>query len=146
MTIKETYEYLNQIRALDLSIRRLTLWHDELESCLLPGAVRYDKDVVQTSPEDKFSEIAAKVVDLEKEIRQLQLEKRRMIYTVGMAIEQLDDEAEKTVLSAFYVGRIPMIDIAEIVHYSLRRTYDIRRNAIGHLGERIATIAKPTVV
>ena len=130
MTIQETYEYLGCIRAIDRRIQRLTLWHDELESSLLPSGIRYDRDIVQTSPEDKFSEIASRVVDLEKEIRQLQLEKSRWIYSVGMAIEQLEDEAEKTVLSAFYIGRLPMTDVAELIHYGLSRTYDIRRNAV----------------
>ena len=137
MTIQETYEYLGCIRAIDRRIQRLTLWHDELESSLLPSGIRYDRDIVQTSPEDKFSEIASRVVDLEKEIRQLQLEKSRWIYSVGMAIEQLEDEAEKTVLSAFYIGRLPMTDVAELIHYGLSRTYDIRRNAVLHLAETL---------
>lgn len=135
MTYRETIEFLNKIRLLDRRIRRMEIWHDEMESCLLPGGIRYDKDPVQTSPEDKMSEIAGRVVDLERDIRNLQLEKSRVTYEVGMAIEQLDDEDEKTVLSAFYIGRMPMVDVAEIIHYSLSRSYDIRRNAIGHLAE-----------
>ena len=146
MSLSETYEYLGSIRAIERRIRRLALWHDELECCLLPSAIRYDSDPVQSSPEDKFGDIAAKVIDLEKEIRKLQLEKQRRIYTIGNAIEQLEDEAEKTVLSAFYIGRLPMSDIAEMVHYSLRMTYNRRRRAVEHLGDKIAHIANKDVI
>lgn len=138
MTLTETYEMLNRIRVLERRIRRLMIWRDELQASLLPGAVRYDTDPVQVSPEDHIGDIAARVADLDVEIKQLQRQKARLVYTIGDAIEGLDNEVEKTVLSAFYVGRMPMTDVAEIVHYGLSRTYDIRRAAVEHLGLMIS--------
>lgn len=64
MTITETYNYLLRVREQEWTIWRLTLQHDELQSCLLPAAIRYDKDVVQTSPEDKLSAIALSLIHI----------------------------------------------------------------------------------
>ena len=73
MTVSEAYAYLNSIRKIENEIVKLQLQHDELQSCLLPKAITYDGDRVQTSPEDKMSELAGKVVDMEKQIAQLRL-------------------------------------------------------------------------
>ena len=45
-------DMLYSVRTIDRTIWRLQLRRDELQSCLLPGAVRYDADRVQSSPQD----------------------------------------------------------------------------------------------
>ena len=68
---KEAYNFLNSARVLHWQWLRLKAKHDELESCLLPAAIRYDKDKVMTSPEDQMSKIVAEVNELEKEVNEL---------------------------------------------------------------------------
>ena len=58
---KQAYEFLNSARVLHWQWLRLKAKHDELQSCLLPAAIRYDKDKVQTSPEDAMSKIMAEI-------------------------------------------------------------------------------------
>lgn len=67
MTLKDTYKYLESIKKIDNEIRKQQLKHDALQSCLLPKAIAYDKDSVQTSPQDKMSEIASEVLDIERD-------------------------------------------------------------------------------
>ena len=64
---RQAYEFLNSVRVLHLQWLRLKAKHDALESCLLPGAIRYDKDKVQTSPDDTMSKVISEIADLEKE-------------------------------------------------------------------------------
>ena len=49
MDLNETYDFLMQIRRKEIIIRRKETQRDELRACLLPGAVRYDRDKVPVS-------------------------------------------------------------------------------------------------
>lgn len=137
MDLQNVYDYLMQIRKTEYAIKRKQLRCEELRSCLGAKALRYDKDRVQTSPTDKVSEIISKVADLDEQIEQLQEEKAMLIIEIGDTIEQLPDDNEKTVLAEFYIGRVPMVQVAEIINYSVRRTYYFRKQGVIHLGEII---------
>lgn len=136
MTVSEAYAYLNSIRKIENEIVKLQLQHDELQSCLLPKAITYDGDRVQTSPEDKMSELAGKVVDMEKQIAQLKRRKAKRIVEVNNAIARLDNDTEQVILLGFYVGRLQATKIAEIVHYSVRGVYKAKHRAVIHLSEK----------
>lgn len=135
MTKQETCDYLLRVRKLQRQIWLLCLRHDELQSCLLPAAIRYDKDVVQTSPEDKLSDVAAAVLDIEAKIRQLQHHKARAILEVSTVIDKIDNETERAILNAYYVGRISMKKISEEIGYSLSHTYNLRSHGIKSAGD-----------
>lgn len=135
MTIAETVNYLMGVRSFELTIWRLSLQRDELQSCLLPAGIRYDKDVVQTSPEDKLSAIAGAVIELDQRIQELRQQKARLIMRITASIDRLPDSRERTILVAFYIGRKSIKEIAEIVTYSESHTYQLRRQGIRHLAE-----------
>lgn len=148
--LEDTYAFLQQIRRKETEIRRKQLQHDELQSCLLPGAIRYDVDKVQSTPEDPMGKIFAELDDLERQIADLKAEKARLINVIAEAIEQLADEFEKTVLAEFYIGRRSMGDVAKAIDYSPRRAYYFRKQGVIHLDEirksKSANIAKRNVV
>ena len=98
-------------------------------------AIRYDKDCSRTAPSDRTGEIICKILDLEGQIKRLKQEKALLIIEIGDAIEQLPDDKEKTVLAEFYIGTRPMAQVAEIINYSIRRTYYFRKQGALHLGE-----------
>ena len=72
---KQAYEFLNSARVLHWHWLRLKAKHDELETCLLPAAIRYDKDKVQSSPDDQMSKICAEIHELELEMAKVQRKK-----------------------------------------------------------------------
>ncbi len=146
--LEETYAFLQQIRRKETEIRRKQLQHDELQSCLLPGAIRYDADRVQSSSEDPMAKIFAELDALERQIIDLRAEKARLISVTAEAIEQLEDDFEKTVLAEFYIGRKSMRDVAEVINYSLRRAYYFRKQGVIHLDaiRKSANIAKINVI
>lgn len=124
-----------QIRNKEYAIQRKQLRAAELRSCLLPSGIRYDLDKVQTSPEDKLSKIMGKVDELDRQIAELMQEKALLVIEIGEAIERLTDDNEKTVLTEFYIGRVPMTQVAELINYSPRRAYYFRKQGVIHLGE-----------
>lgn len=133
--LARVYDYLLRVRKLELSIWRLCLQHDELQSCLLPAAIRYDKDKVQTSPEDKLSDVAAAVLDLEKKIQELRHQKAKLVLEINTAINALPDEKESGILTAYYIKRMSMEDVADKVGYSVQHTYRLRKRGVTHLAE-----------
>ena len=135
MDLNETYDFLMQIRRKEIIIRRKETQRDELRACLLPGAVRYDRDKVQSTPTDKMSDVMARVDELDREIEQLRREKATLVIEISDAIEKLEDDNEKTVLTEFYIARAPLTQAADAINYSVRRAYDFRKRGVIHLGE-----------
>lgn len=120
---RQAYEFLNSARVLHWQWLRLKAKHDELESCLLPAALRYDKDKVQTSPEDAMSKVVAEITELEKEMNRVQLLKSQQIVKIDNAINSLASDEERTALTMRYINRIPVSEIAEAMGYSEPRIY-----------------------
>lgn len=135
MTLNETYDFLMQIRRKEIIIRRKETQRDELRSCLLPGAIRYDREKVQSAPTDKMADVIARVDELDREIEQLRREKASLVIVISDAIEKLENDNEKTVLTEFYIARAPMTQAADAINYSVRRAYDFRKRGVVHLGE-----------
>lgn len=120
---RQAYIFLNSARVLHWEWLRLKAKHDELESCLLPAAIRYDKDKVQSSPEDPMSKIVAEVMELEKEMKRVQLNKSRQIAKIDKAISSLESAEERTALSMRYINRVSVAKIAKDMGYSEKRVY-----------------------
>lgn len=120
---RQAYEFLNSVRVLHWQYLRLKAKHDELESCLLPGAIRYDKDKVQTSPGDSMSKIIAEIADLEKEMTAIQQRKSQQIEKIDKALNSLESEEERTALTMRYINRVSVSEIAEAMGYSEQRIY-----------------------
>ena len=120
---KQTYNYLNSVRVLHWRWLRLKARHDELESCLLPAAIRYDKDKVQTSPDDTISKIVSEISELETQMNEVLLAKAKRINEITNIIHSLESDEERTALTMRYINRVPVADIAEAMGYSVKRIY-----------------------
>ena len=125
MDLNETYDFLMQIRRKEIIIRRKETQRDELRACLLPGAIRYDRDRVQSTPTDKMADVIARVDELDREIEQLRREKASLVIVISDAIEKLEDD----------IARAPMTEVADAINYSVRRAYHFRKMGVTHLGE-----------
>jgi len=120
---KQAYNYLNSVRVLHWEWLRLKAKHDELETCLLPSAIRYDKDKVQTSPEDPMAKIVSEIADLERRMGEIQYAKSVRIHEISRVINALESKEERTALTMRYINRKSVTDIAEAMGYSERRIY-----------------------
>lgn len=115
---KQAYVFLNSSRVLQWQWLRLKARHDELKSCLLPAAIRYDKEKVQTMPEDKFTEIMASIMDLEKQMNELQIERVERIKLITDTILEIPNEEAKTALTMRFISRTPVSEIAKEMGYA----------------------------
>lgn len=137
---KQAYEFLNSARVLHWQWLRLKAKHDELQSCLLPAAIRYDKDKVQTSPEDAMSKIMAEIDALEKEMARIQHRKSVQIEEIDKAISSLTSDEERTALTMRYINRIPVTAIAEAMGYAEPTIYKFMNKGSEQIAKSIRNI------
>lgn len=130
------YEFLNSARVLHWQLLRLKSKHDELETCLLPAAIRYDKDKVQISPDDQMSKICAEIHELELEMARVQRRKYTQIEKIERAINDLPDE-ERTALTMRYINRKSVTEIAEKMGYSEQRIYQFMDKGGAQIAKRL---------
>ena len=140
MMNKQAYNYLNSVRVLHWQWLRLKAKHDELETCLLPAAIRYDKDKVQSSPDDAISKVVAEIADLEKKMAVIQHAKSVRIEEISKAINALESEEERTALTMRYINRIPATEIADAMGYSIKRIYQFMDQGGAQIAKNIKAI------
>ena len=135
MEYQDTYDFLLGPRRIADAIWRKDLRRQELRSCLLPSGISYDKDPVQTSPEDSMARIMAEVDELDQQIDTLRRSMAMEILRISRVIDQMDDPREATVLDAYYLGRRSMQEIAEHLHYSERHVYRLRSEGVAKMSQ-----------
>ena len=140
--LRETYDFLLSPRRIADEIWRKDIRRKELRACLLPAAITYDKDRVQTTPEDQMAEVMAEIADLDLQIEILQRQRARKIQQIGRALDMLEDCREKAILEAYYTGQLSMAEIADHMHYSIQHTYSLRLRGV----ENIRKIRMKTVL
>lgn len=135
MTKYEVYEWLNRPTKLSYDIRAKIRIAEELRSCLLPSAIRYDKEKVMTSygtNGDPMAEITARVDSIEREIAELQRQKACAIIELEDVFAKLDRN-EHEVMSRYYITRKSISVIAKEMVYQKRSVYDLRAKGIEHV-------------
>lgn len=130
---KQVYEFLNSARVLHWEWLRLKAKHDELETCLLPSGIRYDRDKIMTSPEDAMSKIVAEITDLERKMAGVQQAKSIRINEIANAINSLESDEERTALTMRFINRIPVSDIAEAMGYADPTIYKFMNQGGEHI-------------
>ena len=126
----EVYEFLTMPKKTKLQIRSKQMQIEDLRLQMLPGAVRYDKDTVQSSPEDPMMKFIGRVDELERAIeglKQRYVDEQKMI---SEAIEMLEDEREQVVLIGRYVSGDSYDEIAAELFLSVDRVFQIHRSAV----------------
>ena len=99
----------------------------------MPAAIRYDKDKVQTSPDDQISRIIAEINGLELEMAKVQLRKSQQIELIDKAINSLTSNEERTALTMRYINRIPVSDIAQSMGYAEPTIYKFMNQGGEHI-------------
>lgn len=126
----EVYEFLTMPKKTKLQIRSKQMQIEDLRLQMLPGAIRYDKDIVQSSPGDPMLNFIVRVDELERDIEVL---KRRYVdeqKLISEAIEMLEDKREQVVLIGRYVSGDSYDEIAAELSLSVDRVFQIHRSAV----------------
>lgn len=110
----------------------------DLRASLLPSAIRYDKDAVQTSTSDVITDKMIKIAEydalLEKKIAGLYARRAK----AQKLIDLLPDSLERQVLSIYFLsdGRPTMEQVAGKLNYSVQHTFRIYASGLDHLRGR----------
>lgn len=99
--LKETF---NRPRRIKYQICAINSQIASLEDCLLPGAIRYDTDRVDSSPSDRMPQVMAEIADLCTKQKRLERELFEAQKQVKDICESIDDDLERTVLLMRFIG------------------------------------------
>ena len=139
MTIQETYVFLGKVRGYDNRISRLENTIEALKLNLLPGAIRYDKDKVQTSSQNPMEDLFAKIDEYEREMLDLKNKRAEAVLAVDNALQKMKDCKEQRVLLEYYIGRISIPDIAVGMGITNRHCLRLKNNGVSMLAEVLTT-------
>ena len=124
-------EFLNKMRYIDMMINCKLEQVAELRSMLLPGAVRYDKDKIQTSPSaDVISDTMLKIMELEEKINADIDKLVEMKIVARDKIERMENNVEKVILYKRYFGNESFENIAVECGYSWRHIHRLHGEAL----------------
>lgn len=140
MTVNEIKIFFRQIRTEQSEINHLTRMIKQEELLLLPKAIVYDKDKVQSSPEDKFSEVCAKISDMQEELELSIYDLKTKQAKAEKMIRLLEDPDEREVMRYYYMstdnGRLlTWQDVAIRMNYYRSHIFRIHGNALVHLAK-----------
>ena len=94
------------------------------------GAIRYDKDKVQTSPQDYMTMAVADLVEIEKQIREAETDIEDMKGQAYIIVRQIKEPEQRAVIEWYYLNGLSMIDTAERLNLSERSAYYLREDAL----------------
>lgn len=99
------------------------------------GAIRYDKDHVQTSPGDYLAMAMADIIEIEKYIAEAEsdIEKRKgKAYAV---VRKLKAPDHRTFIEWYYLNGLSMIETSTRMNIAERTTYYLRDDALEAFGK-----------
>lgn len=139
-TPKEVKEYFKQIRKEQMEITHLVEMIRSEELMLLPKAIQYDKDKVQTSPEDILSEKVAEISEMDMEWKKAVVNLKYRRAQAEAMLKQLVSSDEREVMRWYYMSMnnkhlMTWEEVASKMAYNKRWILKIHGNAIMHLSE-----------
>ena len=132
MKIKEMYVLLGSVRNLRKKEARLREQIEDLRFSLLPSGITYDKEKVQTSPEDATLNTFARLDELEGELRQIVVK----LYSARVAITNralILPPKERQVILRYYVDCWTISRVSEELQVTERHVFRLRENAVSML-------------
>jgi DNA-directed RNA polymerase specialized sigma subunit len=133
---EQATNYLLHIRNISKNLNNMRL---ELEALQYraggAGGIRYDKDHVQTSPDDYLAIAIGDIIALEKQIAKEEsvIEKRKgKAYSI---VRQMDKAEHRTIIEWYYFNGLSMIDTAEKMNVAERTAYYLRDDALEAFGD-----------
>ena len=134
-------QFFKSIRDEQKEIEHLQELIQAAECSLLPKAITYDKDKVQTSPEDRFGEVCAKVTDYQEQLTKtiIRLNERRA--QAEHMISKLGNSKEREVMRYYYLTtddgqRLTWRQVAIRMNYYEQSVKRIHGDALVHLSEK----------
>jgi len=94
------------------------------------GAIRYDKDKVQTSPGDFLSMVMSDIVEIDGRIKQTREEVDLLKTEAYSVIRRMERPEHRAVIELYYLNGLSMAGAALQMNMSERSAYYLREDAI----------------
>lgn len=140
MTVNQTkaQDYLMRIRNIEKSIKSKC---DELEALRYKasgaGAIRYDKDIVQTSPGDYMTMVMSDILEIEKQIEEDAASIEDMKGSAYAIVRRIESADQRTLIEWFYLNGISMAETADRMNMSERTAYYLRDDSLESFGNKM---------
>lgn len=99
------------------------------------GAIRYDKDRIQTSPDDYLAKAMVDIIEIEKQIEKEEgdIEKKKgKAYSIVRQMEQPD---QRIIIEWYYLNGLSMAETATKMNIAERTSYYLRDDALESFGK-----------
>lgn len=127
--------YLKAIREVEKNLKSK---RDELEALRYKasgaGAIRYDKERVQTSPQDYLAMAMVDIVEISKQIDEDEASIEDMKGKAYSIVRQMEKADHRALIEWFYLNGISMTETAEKMHLSERSAYYLKDDALEAFG------------
>ena len=141
MKENELKEWFKQVRREQYEIEHLKELISTAKAGLLPSGIRYDRDKIQTSPDDTMSKVMAKAVDMQRELENSIAELQERHIRTEQLITRLDNSDEREVLRYYYLDSnngVPLTweQVAIRMNFAVRHVHRIHDRALVDLVQK----------
>lgn len=135
MNERELRAWFKQVRKERYEIEHLKELINTAKTGLLPSGIRYDRDKIQTSPDDTMSKVMAKAVDMQRELENSIAELQERHIRTEQLITRLDNSDEREVLRYYYLDSnngVPLTweQVAIRMNFAVRHVHRIHDKAL----------------
>lgn len=99
------------------------------------GAIRYDKDHVQTSPNDYLAMAMGDIIELEKKIQKGEEDIERRKGKAYAIVRKMNNSDHRTFIEWYYLNGLTMGETAIKMHRAERTTYYLKDDALEAFGK-----------
>lgn len=129
--------YLRRPQRLRADITVLQERIEALRLSMLPQAVNYDKDPVQTSPKDPMPIFAAKIDELNRELCRVWQEFDASVDEITGTISKIKDDDARSIMAQRYLGKKPWRVIERDMFMCEREVFYMHRKGLKAVEEII---------
>lgn len=128
--------YLSSIRNIEKRLNNKRLELDALRyKASGAGAIRYDKDRVQTTPEDFVVKAMNDIIRIEKQIEKEEREAEKKKGKAYSIVRKMDQAEQRIIIEWYYFNGLSMIDAATRMNIAERTAYYLRDDALEGFGK-----------
>ena len=128
--------YLMSIRNVEKKIYNKKLELEALQyKASGAGAIRYDKDRVQTSPDDYLAKAMVDIIEIEKQIEQEEGEIEKKKGKAYSIVRQMEEADQRVLIEWYYLNGLSMAETAIKMSIAERTAYYLRDDALESFGK-----------
>lgn len=128
--------YLSSIRNIEKCLNNKRLELDALRyKASGAGAIRYDKDRIQITPEDFMVKAMDDIIRIDKQIKKEEVEADKKKGRAYSIVRKMDQALQRIIIEWYYFNGLSMTDVATRMNIAERTAYYLRDDALESFGK-----------